>query len=201
MDITGGDLSPSERKTMKLDAHSKLSPNTVLLHWLVGGMMIGLLATGLYMEQNEVFALYPWHKSFGVLIALFVALRLAWRVRNGWPSPAGDYTGIEQLLSKMVHHLLLAGTVVMPVSGFMMSAMGGHGVELLGLELVARNPDPADPREVIALDAGLAAIGHTLHGWAGYALIGAVMLHIAGAFKHHILDKDGTLKRMLGAEI
>lgn len=186
---------------MKLDTHSKLSPNTLALHWIVAIMMIALLTTGLYMETTETLALYPWHKSFGVLIILFVVLRVLWRIKNGWLSPVSNYTKVEKILSKVVHYLLIIGTVLMPLSGFMMSAMGGHGVAFFGIELFARNPDPINPREVIALNAGIAKFAHTLHGLGGNILIAGVVLHIAGAFKHHVMDKDGTLRRMLGAEI
>lgn len=186
---------------MKLDTHSKLSPNTLFLHWVVGIMMIGLLATGIYMEENEVFALYPWHKSFGVLIATFVLLRVIWRIKNGWLSPVRDYASIEKRLSKIVHYVLIIGSVLMPVSGFIMSVMGGHGVDFFGMELVARNPDPADPKEVIALNGTLAGIGHELHEIGGIAIIVGVILHVIGALKHHVIDKDGTLRRMLGVSI
>ena len=164
-------------------------------------MMIGLLATGIYMKENEVFALYPWHKSFGVLIATFIVLRVIWRIKAGWPSPVRNYTSIEKLLSKIVHYVLIIGTVLMPISGFIMSAMGGHGVDFFGMELVARNPDPADPKEVIALNGTLAGIGHNIHEFAGIAILVGIILHVVGALKHHIIDKDGTLRRMLGAEV
>lgn len=186
---------------MKLDTREKLSSTTVALHWVVGLMMIVLLATGVYMEQTEAYGLYPWHKSFGVVIGLFVVLRVLWRIKNGWPQHVGDYTSIEKLLSKVVHYVLIVGTILMPISGFMMSAMGGHGVELFGLELVAHNPDPADPMEVIPLNATLAGLGHSVHFYAGYAVIAAVVLHVVGAYKHHLVDKDGTLRRMLGASV
>lgn len=186
---------------MKLDTHSQLSANTLALHWIVGVMMIVLLATGIYMEENEVFALYPWHKSFGVLIALFVVLRVIWRIKNGWLSHVSDYTSIEKLLSKVVHYVLIIGTVLMPISGFIMSALGGHGVDFFGMELVARNPDPADSQEVIALNGPLAGIAHNMHHYAGIAILVGVILHVIGAFKHHIIDKDGTLRRMLGARV
>jgi len=186
---------------MKLDSHSKLSTSTIFLHWVVGIIMIGLLASGIYMEENEVFALYPWHKSFGVLIVTFVILRVIWRVKNGWPSHVSDYSSLEKMLSKIVHYLLIIGTVLMPISGFIMSALGGHGVDLFGLELFSRYPDPTDPKEVIALNGTLAGIGHTIHEYAGMAIIGGVILHVVGALKHHVIDKDGTLRRMLGAEV
>ena len=186
---------------MRLDSPTRLGPNTLALHWIVAVMMIALLATGLYMAQTSTYGLYPWHKSFGVLIALFVVLRVAWRIRNGWLKPVGDYTSVEKRLSKLVHWLLIVGTVLMPVSGFMMSAMGGHGVSVFGVELIAHNPDPTDPQEVVALNATLARVGHLLHEWGGYLLIGAVLLHVVGALKHHLIDRDGTLRRMLGAEV
>lgn len=184
-----------------LDTRERLSVNTIVLHWAVGIMMIGLLGTGLYMAENEFYALYPWHKSFGVLIVAVAVLRIVWRIRNRWPLPVGDYTKLEKLLAKIVHHLLIIGTVLMPVSGFMMSAMGGHGVDLFGLELIARNPSPDNPREVMALNSTLAELGHTVHSTAGCVLIVSVILHIMGALKHHFLDKDGTLRRMLGAKV
>jgi len=184
---------------MKFDTQSKLSTNTLVLHWVVGIMMIGLLASGIYMEENELFSFYPWHKSFGVLIATFVVLRVIWRIKNGWPSPVRNYTNIEKLLSKIVHYILIIGTVLMPVSGFIMSSMGGHGVDFFGMELIARNPDPANPQEVIALNGTFAGMGHSIHKFAGITIIVAVILHIAGALKHHIIDKDATLRRMLGS--
>ena len=187
---------------MKLDTASKLSPNTLLLHWIVGIMVISLLSTGIYMEENDVYALYPWHKSFGVLIVGFVVLRVLWRIKNGWPSPVSNYTRIERLLSKTIHYLLIFGTILMPVSGFLMSAMGGHGVDFFWLfELFARNPDPTNPKESIALNSTLASLAHQAHGLGGNIIILAIVLHIAGALKHHIIDKDGTLRRMLGAKV
>lgn len=186
---------------MKLDTHNKLSSNTLILHWIVGIMMIGLIATGIYMEENEVFALYPWHKSIGVLIVIFVLPRVFWRIKNGWLSPVSDYTNIEKTLSKLVHYLLIIGTVLMPISGFIMSAAGGHGVEFFGVELVARNPDPVNPKEVIAHNGAVAGFAHSMHKIAGIAILFAVILHVVGALKHHIADKDGTLRRMLGTEV
>ncbi|MCG8427331.1 MAG: cytochrome b, partial [Chromatiales bacterium] len=180
---------------------SKLTAQTVTLHWVVGIMMLGLLVSGIYMAESEVFALYPWHKSFGVLVILFAIARVGWRIKNGWPAHVGEYTPIEKMLSKVVHYLLLIGTILMPLSGVVMSAMGGYGVSLFGLELVAMNLDPANPQEVIPINGTLAWLGHSVHAYAGYAVIAGVLLHVAGAVKHHVIDKDGTLRRMLGAQL
>ena len=82
-----------------------------------------------------------------------------------------------------------------------MSGAGGHGFGVFGLELFAPNPDPNNPENVLALNQTLAQLGHTLHLWFGYIMIAAISLHIIGAVKHHVVDKDGTLRRMLGARV
>ena len=183
------------------DTKEKLSRLTIALHWLVGLTIIGLITVGIYMKENEAFALYPIHKSVGVLVFAFVLWRVVWRAMNGWPVPAGDYSTLEHILAKVVHWTLIAGTVLFPISGFVMSAAGGHGVAVLGVELVAANPDPANPGEVIALNAGMAGFAHNMHGILGNVMIAAILLHMVGAFKHHLSDRDGTLRRMLGARV
>lgn len=89
----------------------------------------------------------------------------------------------------------------MPVSGFLMSALGGRGLDVFGLEIVALNADPLNPNEVIAYNETIANLGHSVHHWLGYILIATVALHVFGALKHHVIDKDGTLKRMFGKQI
>ena len=186
---------------MNGDTREKLSTTTISLHWLVAILMIGLLATGIYMEQTSSYWLYDWHKSFGVVIALFVIARIIWRAKQGWPQHVGNYTAIETFLASLVHWLLIIGTLVMPISGFLMSAMGGHGVAVFGWEIFHHNPDPNNPGKVLPINGELAGTAHSLHWIAGYCIIGGLVLHIVGAVKHHVVDKDGTLRRMLGKSV
>lgn len=186
---------------MNRDTREKLSTTTIALHWLVGLIMLGLLASGVFMVEAEYFPLYPLHKAIGVLIMIAVVLRVLWRAINRWPEHVSEYTPTEKLLSKVVHYLLLIGTVIMPISGFIMSTAGGYGVDVFGLELTARNPDPADPKSVIPLNESLAGFAKMMHTYAGYAVIAGVVLHILGAYKHHLIDKDSTMRRMLGARV
>lgn len=186
---------------MQLDTPQQLSKITVALHWLVGLSIIGLLAVGQTMEIFEIYFLYPIHKAFGFLIFFVVIARVFWRLKNGWPTPVSNYQRHEQILSKLVHWILILGTMLMPISGFLMSAVGGHGVDVFGLEIVARNPDPIEAGKVIAHNADIAGAAHEVHDILGKIMMAAVALHIAGALKHHISDKDGTLRRMLGAKV
>lgn len=186
---------------MNNDTRSKLSRTTVLLHWIVAIGVMGMLTIGVYMAKNEVYALYPWHKSFGQVIFVFAVAQVAWRLKNGWYEPIREYPRMEQLLARTVHYSLLIGVLLMPIFGFLMSVCGGNGVAFFGLELVARNPDPANLSKVIPLNGPIAGFTRTAHWVLGYYLIAAVVLHILGALKHHLIDKDGTLRRMLGEKV
>lgn len=181
-----------------MDTKEHLSRQTIFLHWTVALGMIGILASGVYMDEFDDYAVYPWHKSFGVLILGFVLWRVVWRWKNGWPEPVRQYDFVESLLASVVHWMLIVGTVLMPISGILMSGFGGYGVPFFGYELIGANPNPDNPSEVIAYSELLSEMGEELHEFGANLLILAIGLHIAGALKHHIIDKDNTLKRMLG---
>ena len=186
---------------MQPDTTSQLSPTTIALHWIVGVGVIGMLTLGIYMAETETWALYPWHKSFGVLIFFVILLRVIWRMKSGWPAPVERFHSAELLLIRTVQFTLLAGTLLMPLSGFLMSALGGSGVAVFGLEIVPFNPDPDNPAMPQAHHGPLASFFHTMHTWVAWILVIALVLHVAGALKHHLLDRDGTLRRMLGARV
>lgn len=183
------------------DAQKQFSKITVALHWLVALGMVALLSVGIFMAETETYFLYPIHKSIGVLMFGLILARVVWRLINGWPVPVGDYQHWEHVLAKLIHWVLILGTLLMPISGMLMSGAGGHGIAVFGFELLAMNPDPNDAHAVIALNKTLAGLGHEIHEWLAYILIASIALHIAGALKHHVLDKDGTLRRMLGKAI
>lgn len=183
---------------MTKDSKQKLSPMTLSLHWLVAIVFMILIVVGVYMEENEVFFLYPIHKSIGMLLFGVILIRVVWRIKNGWLQPVSQYKKIEQIGAKTIHWLLIIGTIMMPISGMLMSGAGGHGLHIFGLELLASNPDELHLGKVIAFNKPLAGLGHTLHELGGKIMIFSITLHIIGALKHHFMDKDSTLRRMLG---
>ncbi len=183
------------------DSREQLSPMSVALHWLVAVLIICLLCVGIYMDETETLALYPWHKSFGVVVLVVAFVRICWRIANGWPAPVREYLRHEQILSHITRWVLIVCSLLMPVSGVMMSGAGGYGVDLFGINLIAANPDPVDPEKFIAYNETLAELGHEMHEIIPWLLILAIVLHVCGAFKHHWLDRDDTLRRMLGKRV
>jgi cytochrome b561 len=178
-----------------MDTLSKFSKHTVALHWLIAFAMIGSLAFGLYLEElprsPDKGSLIGIHKSIGVLILLFALYRVMHRLRNKLPQPLTVSPLWQQRFATVAHIFLLTGTVFMPISGILMSVGGGHPVAVFGLELITAG----EGNDLIG------NIGGAIHGLGGKLLILAVVLHVVGTLKHHVIDKDGTLKRMLGARV
>ncbi|MCV6624146.1 MAG: cytochrome b [Cellvibrionaceae bacterium] len=183
------------------DSKYLLSKATVALHWSVAFFMIVLLALGLYMSEYKAYSLYGIHKSLGIVILLLVVPRILYRLRTGWPEAASNYTKMEELLSRLVHYVLIVGTLIMPISGMAMSAFGGHGIFVFGIELLPLNLDPSGDGKVIPIHGFLAGLFSDVHEVLAYLLLVSLALHVIGALKHHFIDKDGTLRRMLGKRI
>jgi cytochrome b561 len=87
----------------------------------------------------------------------------------------------------------------MPLAGMIYSGASGNGFGIFGLELVPHNY--AEDGQVIAYSEAWRDAGQTAHRYLGYALMTLIVLHIAGALKHHFIDRDQTLKRMLGKKV
>ncbi|MCB9990376.1 MAG: cytochrome b/b6 domain-containing protein [Rhodospirillales bacterium] len=164
------------------------------LHWVMALMVLGLLLLGFYMGGLDFspfkLSLYGWHKSFGTLVLFLVAFRLAWRLANPRPAHIKTHKGWEKALAALVHILLYAGMIVMPLSGWLMSSAGDFAHSFFGL---FEMPD------LVGKDKDLFRQMREVHEVGAFMILAAIFLHAAGAFKHHFIDKDGTLRRMLPA--
>lgn len=161
-------------------------------HWLIALIVIGMLALGLYMDAQEpspsVFKLYQWHKSFGIVVLLLVSLRLIWRISSVWPRSVPTHKKIEKTAAHITHFLLYAALFAMPISGWLMSSAANSGVVPFGL---------FEMPHLIAADQATLQLMKQMHGLIAYGLMGLIALHLGGALKHHFIDKDETLLRML----
>lgn len=178
---------------------NNLGRASISLHWIVALGVIAATLVGVYMTANEAWLLYGYHKSIGVILFPIIVLRVVWRLKQGWPVPVGHYSSIEQRLGKMTHWLLLILIVLMPLTGMIHSGASGHGFGIFGLELFPHQYTEAG--QPIPYSESWRDFGQTAHRYLGNCLIALIVLHIAGAFKHHFIDKDSTLKRMLGRKL
>jgi len=161
-------------------------------HWTIGLLVIALLIVGIIMEGMEVsplkFQIYAVHKATGILVFTLVLLRIIWLAFNRRPEELKSYTKLEHRVANIVHILLYIAMIGMPLSGWIMSSAANFPVSIFGLFTL---PDLVSPNE------DLAELMKQIHMICGYSLIVAVGLHVAGALKHHVIDKDITLRRML----
>lgn len=161
------------------------------LHWAVALIIFGLLILGYYLDELSYssiqFTLLKLHKSFGLLILWLVALRIIWNRWSKKPKGLDSHTKLEKTLAKIVHIFLYAALIGMPVSGWIMSMSGGYPVAFFGLEIPA----------FIDKNSDLNKLSWQIHKVLSYALIAGIVLHAVGAFKHHFIDKDKTLDRMV----
>ena len=166
---------------------------TRLLHWLSALLIFGLFGVGLYMTSltyyDPLYHQLPWwHKSFGLLLMALIAVRLLRRAVAQSPPAEPGHSALERAAASITHILLYAITLLIGVSGYLISTAEGKGIEVFGWfeipALIRPFEDQAD-------------IAGAIHLWLAWALMGLVALHAAGAIKHHLIDKDNTLKRMI----
>lgn len=178
-----------------MDTKNQFSKMTVTLHWLIAIAIIGMLAFGLYIEEMprspEKGELMGLHKSIGALILVIALYRLVYRVINKMPEPVSPVEPWQEKATLAAHGLLILGTLYMPISGIMMSVGGGRGLEVFGVQAIASG----DKIE------WMGDIGHVVHGFGSTLLIIVILLHVAAALKHQIIDKDDTMKRMWGKRV
>ena len=162
------------------------------LHWLMALVIFGLFGLGLWMTQLDYYDAWyhrapELHKAIGMLLLLLLVFRFIWRLVNTRPDLMGLWW--EKLIALMVHrtHYVLMFTVTL--SGYLIPTAEGKGVDVFGWFTV-----PA----LFQFDKQQADMIGLLHLLAAWALMGLVAMHSAAALKHHFVDRDATLTRMLG---
>ena len=164
----------------------------IALHWLVALLIVGSFIVGTYMVDLDLspwkLKVYSWHKWIGVTIFLLVAARLAWRLTHRVPAAPVAMPAWQRHASAISHSLLYLLMVAIPVSGWVMSSAAGIPVVYFG---VLRLPD------LVAKNKELFEFMKTVHYVLNYTLFAVVLLHVAAALKHHYVDRDGVLARML----
>ena len=164
---------------------------SILLHWMIAILMIGLLIIGIYMVplpiSREKLKFYRWHKEFGMLVLMLVFLRVAWRLSNITPS-LSNLPFLEKMAARSVHFSFYIFMFAIPMTGWMMSSSAGFPVSFFGLFLL---PDLVSPDENLRITL------IEIHKWLGYLLIATIFLHVGASLKHHFINKDDILRRML----
>ena len=168
-----------------------------ILHWTTAALILFLVPLGVYMHElptdtpeqvADAVWLYSLHKTVGIGALLVAILRVGWAVAQ--PHPNLIHGGWEAFAAKTVHWLLYAAIIAMPVFGWL------HHAALDGYAPIWLWPI-GDTLPFVPKSDAVASFFGIAHKVTGIALILALILHIGGAVKHAVVDKDRTLARMV----
>ncbi|PCI58478.1 MAG: cytochrome B [Methylophilaceae bacterium] len=192
---------------------NRYTKTAMFLHWLIALGIIGMFALGWFMSnlpkeapKQIAYDLFDWgiytwdlakeasprsfyfnfHKSIGITLLALITIRILWRVTHKPPAMLTSYKAWERKLSTAAHHLLYLLMIAIPVSGLIMAVSSKYGVKWFGIKMLA-GLDNKPLRETF----------YSIHEIAGIVMLVVLALHIAGALKHKLIDKDDTMNRMM----
>jgi len=163
---------------------------SIALHWLLALAIVANFSLGVYMHELPLspwrLKLFNWHKWAGITILAFSALRLLWRLLRRPPADV-PMPPWQRRLAHAVHLALYGLFFAVPLAGWAYSSAAGFPVVVFG---VLPLPDwmPVSPL--------LAKVLKGAHEFLASVLGVLVILHVAAALKHHLIDRDGLLQRM-----
>lgn len=170
----------------------RYGPVAQSLHWLTAAGLVGAFAIGLIMVEMafspQQLRMYSWHKWLGVSLWALVLVRLAWRWWRSPPPLPATTAPWQRHAAALTHWGLYALLILIPVSGWLMSSAKGFSTVLYG---VLPLPD------ALARDEALGDRLADLHWVLNKTLLALIALHVAAALKHHFIDGDGLLWRMV----
>lgn len=167
---------------------------SIVMHWGVALAVFGLFGLGLWMMELDYYS--PWrkeapelHKSIGLVLLAVMLVRVLWRFISPPPPALPNHGKLTRMASKAGHGALYLGLFAVMIAGYLISTADGVGIPVFGLfdvpALVSNLPDQAD-------------VAGEIHFYLAWGLVIFAGLHALAALKHHFIDRDATLKRMLG---
>ncbi|MEM9639561.1 MAG: cytochrome b/b6 domain-containing protein, partial [Pseudomonadota bacterium] len=171
---------------------------TKTFHWLTALLILtliplGIYANGLPYETSEQLAEKAWifslHKTLGVTVFFVALARILWAISQPKPGLLHADRKVESLAAETVHWLLYGSLLLVPLSGWVHHA-ATDGFAPIWWPLGQNLPFVPKSETLASTAAGLHIVFERV-------LAASILLHIAGALKHHVIDKDATLRRML----
>ncbi|MFO6445517.1 cytochrome b [Erythrobacter sp. NE805] len=176
-----------------MNSQARYSGLAMLLHWTIAVLVIATwriaeAAEGAATREAKG-AIMSNHFALGVVIFALVAARLVWRQVSPPPAPVAGHRGWERTLARLVHFAFYALLLVMPIAGWVALSSFGGPISVFGLFELPPLP--------VGIDEARGEAIFEIHGAAGITLLVLIAIHALAALKHTLVDKDGTLFRML----
>lgn len=176
---------------MTYASSDKYSRTAIILHWIIAVLVIGNIAGAMLTEdmaRETRGMVMGMHKAFGILILFLAVVRVGWRLTHRPPAKPAELAAWEVWLARTVHFLFYALLILLPLSGWVWMSAAGKPIDMFGIFSV-----PALP---VSGGKELADVMHERHETLGLMMLGLVLLHVAGALKHQLLNRLPYIQRM-----
>ena len=180
----------------------RYNTTAIVLHWVVAALIVINIVAGLAGGNDKnpnVREIVNFHKSIGLTVLGLVVLRILWRMAHKPPPLPDTYSTTEKRGAHVAHYTLYALILALPLTGYIhdsaWSKAAQNPIVLYGLVHFPRiglieHLDPATKEQVHAIFSAA-------HTYLGYALYALLALHILGVVKHHAIDREPELQRMI----
>lgn len=175
------------------EARTRYSTVSIVLHWAIFALIFANATIGGWMEDagpGDKLGHFQMHKSVGITILVMSLFRLGWRVAHPWPAFPDRMATWERILARGTHILFYVLMIGAPLLGWAAASAGGAPE----VPLYGAIPAPNLP---LPHGGGLSETLGGAHKLLVKVIYVVLAIHVAGALKHHFLDKDEVLHRML----
>ncbi len=176
---------------MYFNTHDSYGLIARILHWLIFLLVAGMLIGGFsmsYLPSNGIKSfVISIHKSTGFIILLLMIARLSWRYYNPQPRDLGESL-VLNYAAHVLHVVLYILLLLQPLVGILMSQTYGYPVSVFGI---------FELPQIIWKSQLLANFFNKVHSVIGVLLTVSIIIHAAAALKHHYIDRNRILMRML----
>jgi len=167
---------------------SRYSGGAILLHWLIAALLLANVVIAFTMEDAR--ELMPLHKSLGITVLVLTLVRIGWRLTHAAPPLPAALAAWERIAARVTHGAFYLLLLVMPLLGWASASSGKWGTGAL-FGIIPWFDLPIGKSHDLHEAMGEA------HELAAYLTIALIVLHVAGALKHQLIDRNGMLARML----
>lgn len=162
----------------------------IFVGWRAGDMAEALRAGSTEFTLDDVRFVFDMHKTFGIIVLALSLARLIWRFMNPVPPMPEDMKPWEKTVARVTHFSFYVLIIGMPILGWLTASSSQLPSYFFN------NPSWPIP-DIAPNNETLHEVTEFLHGRGAWVIIVLLVLHAGAALKHHIVDKDDVLARMI----
>lgn len=182
---------------------SRYTSVAIALHWVIAVMLVSMVFYGWWMEGlrdlalagdlsfGEVQNAYNWHKTAGIIILVLSLARLAWRLTHPVPPLPASAPAWQNRIARGIHIAFYAVMIGAPIGGWVTASATQFPTHLFNVDALAL------PRLPVPQTTEFYEFAGSVHGAGGWVILALLALHAGAALKHHFIDRDGVLQRMI----